>query len=95
MLKYLLPMVALTLPFYASPADPITNELVDVFTQAAQACDTTYTGFAGMLLKSTCKKTCNKGRRPHEGSCELSAGQKADQKRCQFLCNDTRFFQKK
>jgi hypothetical protein len=60
MLKYLLPMVALTLPFYASPADPITNELVDVFTQAAQACDTTYTGFAGMLLKSTCKKTCNK-----------------------------------
>lgn len=60
MLKYLLPVVALNMPFYASAADPITVELVKVFSQAAQACDTTYTGFAGMLLKSTCKKNCNK-----------------------------------
>tara|TARA_R110001583_G_scaffold186424_2_gene347170 strand:- start:6976 stop:7953 length:978 start_codon:yes stop_codon:yes gene_type:complete len=60
MLNHLLPMVALNMSFYASAADPITDELVNVFSQAAQACDTTYTGFADMLLKSTCKKTCNK-----------------------------------
>jgi hypothetical protein len=58
MIKNLLKVVALMMPFYATAKDQITDELVSVFIEAAEACNTTYTGLAGILLKSTCKKTC-------------------------------------